>query len=85
MSVVNIDGELPGLTLSTEGGSFSMSPLPRLHDYCGVIINIHTFRYNNHILTVRYNRPRNIGELKVANLHCSHLQSAVCCNRMVMA
>ena len=89
MSVVNIGGELPGLTLSTEGGWFSMSPLPRLHYHDMTIVGLFLiyipFITIHHIRTIRYNRSRNVGALKVVNLHCSRLQSAVCCNRMVRA
>ena len=38
------------------------------YDYCGVILHIHT---------VRYNTSRNVGVLKVENLHCSRRQCVI--------
>ena len=46
------------------------------YDYCGVIP--YTYRLvQRHIRTVRYNASRNVGALKVANLHCSCYQCIV--------
>jgi len=63
-----------------ELGWFSMSPLPRLHHDIMTIVGLFTYRqyviYNIYIYTYR-SYLRNVGVLKVADLHCSRQQCIV--------
>ena len=60
-------------------GWFSMSPLPRLHHH-DVMSIVELFTYRQYVIyiyirTIR--TSRNVGALKVADLHCSRQQCVV--------